>query len=98
MDFLLPIPSNWQWMYRVRLQIAFGHVGHVFSPVDKHVIPGLVLRGTRPRHDLVPFIGALKRGVDIEDDTSIVIHLVMDELAYEEFGDVLHGTSIAESN
>jgi hypothetical protein len=69
----------------------------VLSAVDKHVIPRLVLRGTRPRHDLVPFIGALKRGVDIEDDTSIVIPLVMHELANKELRCVIHGVSISDS-
>ena len=77
----------------VRLEVSLGHVGRVVSPVDEHVIPRAVLRRARPRHQLVPLVGALKRGIDVEDDTPVVELRVVDDLADEEPGGVLHGRS-----
>jgi len=82
----------------VGLEMALGHVGRVLSPINEHVIPRHVFRWTRSRDQLVPFVGPLECRIDIEDHATVVEFLVMDELAYEEFGDVLHATSIAESN
>ena len=73
--------------------MALGHVGRLLGPVDELVIPRHVFRRTRSRHPLVPLVGSLKRRIDIEDDAPVVEFLVMDDLAHEELGRVLHGAS-----
>ena len=82
----------------VGLEMALGDVGRVLGLVDEHVIPRHVFRWTRSRHQLVSLVGSFNGCVDIEDDATVVEFLVMDDLAHEEFGRVLHGTSIAESD
>ncbi len=32
------------------LQVPLGHVSGLVGPVDEDVVPGLILRGTTPRH------------------------------------------------
>jgi hypothetical protein len=45
------------------------------------MVPGLVLGRAATRHRLVPFLGSLEGGVDVDDDAPVIKQLVMDWLA-----------------
>ncbi len=55
----------------IRLQIPLSHICPVSRPINKHVIPRLILRRATPRHLVVPFLGSRKLGVDVVNDSSI---------------------------
>jgi hypothetical protein len=81
----------------VGLEVALGDIGCVLGVIDEHVVPRHALRRARPRHGVVPLVGTLERGIDIEHDASVPVELVMDDLAHEELGYVIHAISIADS-
>lgn len=81
----------------VGLEVALGDIGCVLGVIDEHVIPRHAFRRTRPRHRVVPVVGTLERGIDIEYDASVPVKFVLDNLAHEELGYVIHAISIADS-
>ncbi len=66
-------------------QIPFGHVGGLAGTVYEHVVPGLVFRGTTPRHLLVPLLGELEGLVRTHDDSVVVEEPVLNNLPGLEF-------------
>jgi len=63
------------------LQVPLGHVGGLAGPVHEDAIPGLVLRGTTPRHLLVSLFRELEGLVHTDDDSTIVEELVVNNLS-----------------
>ena len=63
------------------LQVPLGHVGGLAGPVHEDLVLGLVLRGTTPRHLLVPLFRELEGLVHIDDDSAVVEELVVNNLS-----------------
>ena len=70
----------------VGLQVALGDIGRVLGIVDQHVVPGLVLGRLAARHGVIPLVGTLKGGIDVDDDAPVIEQLVVDQLADPEMG------------
>jgi hypothetical protein len=64
-----------------RLQVPLGHVGSLVGPVHEDVVPGLVLRGTTPRHLLVPLFRELEGLVRTDDDSAVAEEPVLNNLS-----------------
>ena len=77
-------------------EMSLGHICCVLSSVDEHVIPRQIFWWTRPRHQLIPLVGALKRRIDIKDHTAIAESCVMDDLPHKELSRVIHGIRVTE--
>jgi len=54
--------------------------------IRQYVVPWLVLRRTRRSHLVIPFLTGLKDRIDVDNNTTIVEHAVMDELSNPKFG------------
>ena len=72
----------------VGLDILFGDVGLVHGAVDQHLVPGLVLGRLAARYGVIPLVGTLIGGIDVDDDAPVIEQLVVDQLADPETGAV----------
>ena len=75
----------------IGLEVPFCHVGRMLRFVAQNMVPGLLLGWPAPGHLLIPFFGALKRCIDINDDPAIVKKPVMHKLTDAKFaGRLIH--------
>jgi hypothetical protein len=79
-------------------KILLGDVGDVFGLIvlGEQMIERLIFVWADLRRDrLVPFLGVVEDGIDIEDDTAKRKQAVFDHLADLKFGDpeLIHGNS-----
>ncbi len=79
---------------RIRLEMAFGHVGRMIGAVDQYVVPGPILRRSRARHLRVPLLGSLKDRIDIHDDAAVAKTTMTDDLSNEEFRFMIHAAKL----
>ena len=59
------------------LEVSFRYIRLMFSPVWQYVIPRTVLGWSGTGHVLVPFPGALKVHIDIDDYTPVIEQFVL---------------------
>ena len=61
----------------IRFEVSFGYIRLMLGSVRQYVIPRLVPGWLRTGHCLVPFLGSLKEGIDIDDYTSVIEQSVL---------------------
>ena len=80
----------------IGFQVLLRYVGRVLRPIDEYVVPGLVLRRTRSCNGLVPLLGRLKIGINVDDDAAILKESMMNQIANSEScsADIGYGSHI----
>ncbi len=76
----------------VGTEVSFGDIGFAVAFVDQDLIPGLIPGGAGSGHPVVPGIIFLVHRVDIDDDSTVVEQVVLDDLPDGKLGDPgIHG-------
>lgn len=70
---------------RVGFKVALGDIGLHRTAVDEDVIPGAVLGRPAFGDIVIPFRGAEKMGVDIDDHAPVIEKAVHDQVTGSEF-------------
>jgi len=73
------------FLIRVFFQMSLSYVGGVVGMVDEYMVPRSVLRRSRLCDMLVPFFTPLEADIDLNDDSSIVELIMLNQLAYSKF-------------
>jgi len=77
--------------------VPFRDVTHVFLPMNFDVVPRLVFGRTAPRHDFIPFAGAVEFRIDSQNHPVVIELFMMDQLTDAKFRfGFLHGCSWLE--
>ncbi len=70
----------------VWFEVAFGYIGLMLGSVWQYVIPRTVLGWSRTGHGFVPFLGASKVRIGIDDYTSVIEQFVFNHVTDRKTG------------
>ena len=68
------------------VQVSFSDISFLVGIVNQHLVPGFVFGGSGQRDFVVPFILALKNGINVHNNPPVIEQFMLDKLTYVEFG------------